>query len=58
MSRIDKLLEQARVVAHICGDELDHYDFNRLSTDELKELVYGDPPEEKFRELSGKAWID
>ena len=58
MNRIEKLLKQARAAAHIRGDELDYYDFSKLSMDELKELAYSNPPEERFQELARKAWID
>jgi hypothetical protein len=42
-------------VAGIRGNDLDYYDFRKLTIDELKELAYGNPSEERFRELSGKA---
>ncbi|HHV09755.1 MAG TPA: hypothetical protein GXX75_05710 [Clostridiales bacterium] len=55
MKGIDKLIQQARVVAGIRGDELDQYDFSKLTTAELIELAYTDLPEERFQELAGKA---
>jgi hypothetical protein len=55
MKRVDKLLKQATTVAGIRGNDLDFYDFRKLTIDELKELAYDNPSEERFRELSGKA---
>jgi hypothetical protein len=55
MKRVDKLLRQAKVMAGIRGDDLDKYDFKKLSTAELKELAFSDPAEKRFNELISKA---
>jgi hypothetical protein len=55
MKGIDRLIQQARVVAGIRRDDLDNYDFERLSTDEIKELICGNITDERFYELAGKA---
>ena len=55
MKNIDKLLRQARKAAHGRTNELDNYDFTRLTTAELKELALSDLAEERFNELIGKA---
>ncbi|MBB2184780.1 hypothetical protein H0486_18145 [Lachnospiraceae bacterium MD1] len=55
MKKVDKLLKQAKIMAGIRGNVLDNYDFKRLSTEELKELAYGNPSEERFNELISRA---
>lgn len=55
MKGIDRLIQQARVVAGIRGDDLDNYDFGMLSIDELKELICENITDERFYELAGKA---
>jgi hypothetical protein len=55
MKNINRLIRQARAASRIKGDELDHFDFRKLSMDELKELAYGNPSEERFQELTGKT---
>lgn len=55
MKGIDRLIQQARGVAGIRGDDLDQYDFGKLSFDELKELTCEDITDERFNELASKA---
>lgn len=52
---INRLLQQARAAIGIKGDDLDNYDFRRLSTSELKELAYEYITDIRFNELVGKA---
>lgn len=56
MRNIDDLLKQARAVSGIKGNDLNNYDFTRITTDELIEMAYGNPAEERFSELVMKAF--
>lgn len=55
MKKLDKLLRHAEQIAKAKKSELNNYDFSRLTTAELKELAFGNPDEERFSELFGKA---
>jgi hypothetical protein len=52
MAQIDKLLVQAKQWYEF--RTIENYDFVKLTTDELKELAYGKPTEERFNELIDK----
>lgn len=55
MRNIDKLLRKAEQMTKARKSDISNYDFSRLTTAELKELAFGDPDEERFSELIGKA---
>jgi len=52
MNKIDKLIEQAKQRYEFRTKE--NYDFSILTIYELKELAYGEPTEERFKELVDK----
>lgn len=56
MAKIDILIQQAK--RRIKVSPGDQYEFSKLTTEELKELAYGDPTEERFNELVNKIHID
>ena len=57
MRTVDKLIVKAKHIVKVDPGELRQYDFGKLTTNELIEIAYGDPSDERIQELADKARI-